>query len=119
MRKLIKNQFRTAYGKQGAFNRVMNSLSEPRQDIMNSYDLDSIFSEHNCPLFFNELMAMISKEWELFKNVFEDDKNRVIMALGDINKTRADAHAKALSEEDFSQVRLHFSRLEGILSDWI
>ena len=59
-------------------------------------------------------------EVDIFKNVFELQKNKVEVMLNDINEAgRSDAHAKEIEENDFQQLRLHFSKLEEILNSWL
>jgi hypothetical protein len=46
------------------------------------------------------------------------DKARLISALEDINRFgRPDAHAKAISNDDFMQLRLHFKKIEALVAD--
>ena len=59
------------------------------------------------------------REWDVFKNVFGVDKDRLRLILNDINQSgRPDAHAKLVKDDEFTQLRLHFKKLESILDEW-
>lgn len=72
------------------------------------------------PLFFLELINIIRREWPSLENIFSLDKARLIIMLEEINSIgRPDAHAKAISKDDFQQLRLHFKKLEDALVEWV
>jgi len=53
------------------------------------------------------------------KNIFEVDKIKLEVMLDEINADRVDAHAKSVDNDHFTQLRLHFNKLETILKDWV
>lgn len=66
-------------------------------------------------LYFNELRDVVGKEWAAFARWFDEDKERVMIWLDHVNRSRVDAHAKSVSEEDLAYLRVCFKRLEESL----
>lgn len=118
LRQIVRNQLKANYGKKTAGTKVIAALPEKRRDALPNKDIDSLLHTSQSPLFFLELRNIISREWELFKNVFEVDKIKLEVMLDEINADRVDAHAKSVDDDHFTQLRLHFNKLETILKDW-
>ena len=63
------------------------------------------------------------KSFEHYENILGElkkysktDKSKLTYMLDEINSIgRPDAHAKAISEDEFAQVRLYFKKIEAIL----
>lgn len=119
LRTLIKNTLRTSAGMKAARSKVGAAIPSDRRGKLEHLDLNEILHQDNSPLFFLELISILSKNWEDFKNVFEFEKSKFTNMLQDINSIgRPDAHAKNISEDDFVQLRLHFNKIEPILEEW-
>ena len=122
LRVVIKTALILSRGEKQASQSVLNSLTKERRERMKSSDINELLSRENSLLFFSELVSIIRREWEHVKHIFgdrSDDKRRVEVMLDDINLVgRPDAHARYVDEDDFSQLRLYFKRLERILNKW-
>lgn len=119
LRNLTKNTLVTKYGKKKAAENVLFALPENRRNKMGAFEINLLLERDESGLFFLELVNLIMREWDAFKNVFDMDKDRLRLILNDINQTgRPDAHAKYVNEDEFTQLRLHFKKLESILKDW-
>jgi len=118
LRTLLRNGLRFSYGNK-AKDKVISSLPENRREKMADNSLESLLSNDSSPLFFLDLVNIVNREWDAVKNVFEIDKNRVLLMLEEINKVgRPDAHAKTIANDDFDQLRLYFNKLDAVLSQW-
>ncbi|MEI2772480.1 MAG: ATP-binding protein [Candidatus Competibacter sp.] len=118
LRTVVRNALRFAYGNK-AKEKVIASLPESRREKMADHSLDSLLSKDASPLFFLDLVNIVNREWEVLKNAFEMEKNKVVLMLEEINRIgRPDAHAKSISKDDFDQLRLYFNKLEAVLSEW-
>ncbi|HTB21477.1 MAG TPA: AAA-like domain-containing protein [bacterium] len=118
LRTLVKNTLVTVVGRSKALQNALASLDGDRRTKLPN-DLAIIFDREKSPLFFLDLINIIIREWEYFKNIFECEKDKANIVLREINKFgRPEAHAKAISTDEFTQLRLHFKMLEGILSTW-
>jgi hypothetical protein len=62
--------------------------------------------------YFNELMLVLKKEWEVFASWFGTERDQVLNWMNHINKSRADAHAKELGAEELAYLRVCFGELE-------
>lgn len=119
LRVIIKMSMKLKYG--GTANeKVLACIPSARRDKL-SNELNILLSKSESPLFFLDLINIIKKEWEeCFKNIFTFDKEKIMLILNDINTLgRPDAHAKDISKDDFTQVRLHFNSIDKILESWL
>lgn len=116
---LIRNSLRTAYGKKKASERVLAALPKSRRARLSDQDIDALLNPESSDLYFLELIQLIDREWDVFQNIFEMDKDELRVILKSVNKDgRPDAHAKAIDSDTFAQLRLHFKKLEAILIEW-
>ncbi|WP_350015502.1 ATP-binding protein [Rhodanobacter sp. IGA1.0] len=119
LRTSIKNSLHANFGAADGAARVIASVPDNRKEKLKSLNLQELLDKDKSPLFFLELVGVIRREWEVLKNVLEIDKTKLVVMLEEINeKGRPDAHAKSLSQDDFAQLRLYFSKLEALLIDW-
>ena len=119
LRLVIRNALRTTYGRKKARETVLSALPGKRRDDLNSHDIDALLARDNSPLFFLDLISIIKREWSVMHNIFEMEKNKVVLMLEEINESgRPDAHAKYVDNDEFSLLRLYFNKLEDILENW-
>jgi len=119
LRKLIRNQIKSTYGKREGQQKLLSSLPENRRAALASKEIDEILEPSSSPLYFLDLVNIIDREWSIFKNIFEIDKEKVKFMLGEINTLRKDAHSNDIGTDDFSELRLYFRKLEAILENWL
>lgn len=119
MRVALRNTLHSTYGRKKAGERVIASLPERRRESIGTSDIDILLSRETSPLFFLELVAVIKREWDVFQNIFEMEKSNLEVMLDEINASgRPDAHAKYVTKDEFSQLRLYFTKLERLLANW-
>lgn len=118
LRKLIKNCLKMKYGNKISTEKVLSAIPESRRASV-ANDIEILLSNDKSPLFLLDLINILRKEWEAFANIFTDEKNKTIIILEEINALgRPDAHAKSISKDDFTQIRLHLQKIELILKEW-
>jgi len=119
LRTVLKNALRLAYGK-NAQEKILAAVPENRRKDLSRLDLESLLAREGSPLFFLDLINIITREWDKIQNIFEDDKSKIIAMLQEVNsKGRPDAHAKSISDDDFSLLRIYFNRLDDVLEPWM
>ncbi|MEZ9627504.1 hypothetical protein [Aliivibrio fischeri] len=119
LRVIIRNTLRASLGAKSARDKVGSAIIESRRMKYSELNLNEILHQDKSPLFFLELINILSRNWDEFKNVFEFEKTKLITMLNDINTIgRPDAHAKNIEQDDFIQLRLYFKKIEPILEDW-
>ena len=119
LRLITRNILRATFGRKKAGEKVLQAIPEKRRQQIGTDDIDVLLARDSSPLYFLDLIAIIKREWSCFQNVFEMEKNKMEVILNEINECgRPDAHAKYISEDDFSQLRLYFKKLEFILDGW-
>ncbi|WP_288739501.1 hypothetical protein, partial [uncultured Rheinheimera sp.] len=119
LRSLIRNILRANLGLVKAKATVLSSVVESRREKLNLLDFNQILEPSSSPLYLLDLRSIFNKEWEQFKNVTDIEKSKFLFMLDDINTFgRPDAHGKAIEEDEFTQLRLHFKKIEAILDDF-
>ncbi|HEX6899836.1 MAG TPA: hypothetical protein VF789_08985 [Thermoanaerobaculia bacterium] len=119
LRVVVRNALKIALGKTKATEKVLMAVPESRRTKLSNYDVDALLDRDASPLFFLELVNVIRREWDVFGKMVDIDKAKFIFILEEINSLgRPDAHAKNISADDFSQVRLHFRKMETFLEEW-
>jgi len=120
LRVALRNTLRAALGRKAAGEVVIKSIHENRRRSFATSDIDVLLAKHSSPLFFDELISIVMRKWDdHLKNIFEMDKRRAEFILKEINECgRPDAHAKYVDGDEFTQLRLHFKKLESVLEDW-
>lgn len=121
LRKTIKFSLKTKYGRKKAEERIISSIPKNRRESLSKRNIEFLLSKNDSPLYFLDLKSIISREWDsCMSNIFEMEKNKLDVMLSEINEFgRVDAHAKDITKDDFDLLRLHFNKLEKILSEWI
>lgn len=118
LRQIIRMTLRTTKGEKKGAEATLASLEEKRRKSLEGSTLSNLLDRDSSPLFFLDLINILNREWASFENVMAHDKARLISALEDINRFgRPDAHAKAISNDDFIQLRLHFKKIEALVAD--
>lgn len=119
LRKLTNMTLLVFEGEAKAREKVLNALPSNRRERFSSLSVDQLLDKDESPLFFKELVTIILKEWGSFQNTLSIEKDKFKFITDDINSIgRPDAHAKAVKQDDFEQLRLHFNRMEKILQRW-
>jgi len=67
-------------------------------------------------LYFNELITILIKNWDIFQNWFSRDSSDVQKELKMINEFRIDSHAKDIDKEELAYLRVCFKRIEESLA---
>lgn len=112
LRNIIRTVLHMKYGEVEAKKVVLDILGEPRKSKYFASTYKDLFNPVKTEIYFEDLKKIISKEWEVFKNIFGKDKEGIITYLNGINKYRNDAHAKEITTEDMSYFRICISKVE-------
>lgn len=119
LRTLIKNSLRITYGVNKSSEKVISSVQESRRPSLQTLNLNELLDKDKSPLYLLDLVNIIKREWAALENIFSIDKTKITVMLEEINsKGRPEAHAKAIEEDDFTQLRLYFKKLEDQLDDF-
>ncbi len=118
LRILLKGALRVTHGVKKAAEVVIAAVQESRRPVLQTLDLNALLDKDASPLYLLDLVNIIKREWSSVENLFSLEKNKLIIMLEDINsKGRPEAHAKAIAEDDFTQLRLYFKKLEDQLDE--
>ncbi|NGX16028.1 ATP-binding protein [Wenzhouxiangella sp. XN24] len=119
LRDLAYKVFVLSLGKSKVKDAVLSSIPSSRREKLSGYTAEALLDAEHSPLFLLDIIELINRNWEMFEKVFEGRKDKVMNALRDINESgRPDCHAKGVTSDDFTQLRLHFRFLESQLSGW-
>lgn len=111
LRKLVKMLLQANLGSSKAKDAVLNIFGGARKLKLNKLSYDDLFNASVSEIYFSDLTKIISKNWAVFQNMFEYTQKEIFDKLEFINKSRADAHAKEISEEQFAYFRLCMSNI--------
>jgi hypothetical protein len=110
MRDLLSDGLRFAEG-QKAMEAALSCLPADRRAVLAQHSYREIWPE----LYFNELASIMEKHFSSLQKRLSCSKNDALKWMDQINRCRADAHARGLSADDLAFLRVCFKRLEEIL----
>ncbi|GAB6264497.1 AAA-like domain-containing protein [Photobacterium sp. R1] len=117
LRKLVKFLLKANMGSAEAKTVILKIFGEPRKSRLAGLAYDELFDAAKSEIYFLDLGKIISKQWDVFKNSFDKTKQDTFKQLEFINASRADAHAKEISEEQFAYFRVCMSNLENDINE--
>lgn len=116
LRTLTRNVLKISLGSTKATSAVVAAVPESRRGSFAGANINHLLDRDKSPLFFLELINLIKREWASFEKSLETDKTKFIIMLEEINQYgRPEAHAKNLTKDEFTQLRLYFNKLDTIL----
>jgi hypothetical protein len=119
LRQLIRMQLFAQLGISNARIEVTKIMGEPRASKNSGLAYVDLFDGNKSGIFFTDLMKIINKHWDCFKNILGSDKDDIKLKLTFINKLRFDAHAKDVSKNDFQVFRVSMEQMEGAINNFI
>lgn len=119
LRLLVRRQLQAVMGKADAKNFVLDILGNPRKSKCISIGYNEIFDGASVDLYFMDLIKIINKRYDIFKNVFGANQADIIRKLEAVNERRADAHANTLSEDEMNYFRVCISNIESKIEDFM
>lgn len=115
----LKTSLRVTLGVKKAAAAVLAAIPEARRPTLQTMDLNSLLDKDSSPLYLLDLVNIIKREWSSFENMFSIDKTKLTVMLEEVNsKGRPEAHAKSVADDDFTQLRLYFKKLEEELDEF-
>lgn len=102
LREFVRASLRASLGKTEAKSVIIGVMTKPSQ-VANAekLDYDEIFHKE---FYFLNLKDVVVKNWQNFRFIFNNDKQKFMEAMDAGNKLRADAHAKSITPDQFKQV---------------
>jgi AAA-like domain len=97
LREITKTILMANYGKIEARNKILAVKKTEDRAKLEGTETNYLMKEH---FFFPELKILISKNWDIFKNIFMD-KGYFESYMEIINSQRIDAHAKDITEDEY------------------
>ncbi len=119
LRKVVKTQLVSSFGKGEATKKFLDVLGEPRKTKYAGAGYNDLFNSSACELYFEDLRKIIVKHYDIFKNIFGANKDDIDEKLKIINKYRADAHAKTITKEEMDYFRVSITTIEEKTFDFI
>lgn len=118
LRKLIRNQIKISMGKK-AKETFLKIIPTERREKMDLLSYDELFDGNKNEIYLPDLKTVILKNWDMFKNIFDNDQEGFKKNIDCINKCRMDAHAKNLTDEEMHFFRVCISKLENQLNEFL
>lgn len=118
LRRLCRMQLLVLYGEATARDYVIGILGTDGKRRCGSLSYSECFDARKSLLYFSDLVKIINKYWDAFKNIFGPDRGSIIGKLEIINKYRADAHAKPITKSEFQMFRLSIEEIENSIESF-
>lgn len=116
LRNLTRNVLKISLGPAKATSAVVAAVPESRRPPLDGLNINQLLDRDKSPLFFLELINVIKREWASFEKSLEIEKSKLSIMLEEINQYgRPEAHAKNLTKDEFTQLRLYFNKLDIVL----
>ena len=119
LRNVVRTTLQAKLGPQNAKRSVLSIMGASREQKYYTFSLKELFDPNKSEIYWEDLRKIISKHWDVFQNIFDKDQQRFNTYMDNINKYRADAHAKSVSDEEMSEFRLSATKIERLLADFL
>ena len=112
LRMICRMQLQSHYGAPKAKRIVLDILGEPRKTKDLSLSYIDTFDGNKSKILFSDLVKIISKHWDCFKNILGPDKDEIMLSLNKVNSMRKDAHANNISKCEMQSFRMYITNIE-------
>lgn len=119
LRQLARMQLLAQLGASKARDAVIKIMGEPRATKNSGLSYTDLFDGNVSGIFFSDLIKIITKHWECFKNILGSDKEDITLKLNLINKLRVDALAKKIKKDEFQLFRVSIEKLEESITNFL
>ena len=119
LRQLTRMQLLAQLGMADARDAVIKIMGEPRASKNSGLSYGDLFDGNKSGIFFNDLIKIINKHWECFKNILGSDKDNIKLKLNIINKLRIDAHAQDIKKDEFQMFRMSMEQMEETITNFM
>ena len=119
LRTVVRTLLFAKYGEVEARKNVLAIFGGDRKEKYEKFTLKDLFDPNISSIYLDDLRKIIYKYWEDFSNIFQCDKNECDGWLKQINKYRADAHAKNLNEDEMAYFRICISKIENLINNYM
>ncbi|ABC33185.1 conserved hypothetical protein [Hahella chejuensis KCTC 2396] len=112
LRNIVRMVLMVSFGENKAKEKVLEIFGNPRKDRLKGSKYREIFDPNKSEIYFSDISKIISKNWDVFNHVFSRTKKDVFSTLEFINSSRVDAHAKEITDDEFSYFRVCMKNVE-------
>lgn len=114
LRGLASLLLKANYGIGDCKKRILGAIPEERRKTIEHLEIEQILEEK---YYFLDLMQLYVKEFNVFENIFDKQAQKFYSTMDHINRTRPDAHAKELNDDEYQMIILEFNWLEKCLKN--
>lgn len=119
IRTIIRTQLVSYLGKSQAKEIVLSILGDPRKSQYSASSYEDIFNPNLSIIYFEDLRKIILKHWDYFKHIFTKGKQDFDAQMHSVNKYRADAHAKHVTDDEINYFRVCILSLEKQVEEFL
>ena len=119
LRKIVRMQLKAVKGQDDAKQTILDIFGGKRKLELSGLNYNDLFDPNKSEVYFSDLAKIISKEWDVFKNIFSNSKRETFQGLDFVNQSRVDAHAKYITDEEFAYFRICMSKIEKDLEEFL
>jgi hypothetical protein len=118
LRKIVRSVLKSHLTEKIARDMILDIFGGTRKIKLGGMSYHELFDPIISEIYFIDLAKIISKNWDIFKNTFSHAKKDMYEKLDFINKSRAEAHAKTITPEEFAYFRLCMSAIESDIAEY-
>ena len=119
LRKIVRTQLKAKYGESQAREKLLVSFSKEEQKKYNYLAYKDLFDPDKVNIYFEVLRNIIKKEWLTFEHIFSRKQEEFNLKMEAINKYRADAHAKQMTQDKMGHFRDCITWIETHVNDFL
>lgn len=118
LRTIIRRNLKLHYGVgQAKSNFIAIISNQDTKDFLSAMSYDSMFESKK--LYFEDLRKVIIKNWDIFSNVFSNNKDNFNTYMSYVNKHRYDAHANEITDEDIGILQISLQWLHSQVNEYL
>ena len=112
LRRIVRNNLLVKYGKDKSKEIVLDILGGWKKERCKDNSYEDLFDPKKSTIYFDDLRKIIIKNWDIFGNIFEVDKQSFDNMMTAINTYRFDAHAKEMTTSELVHFRSSIEPIE-------
>jgi hypothetical protein len=117
LRALVSQVFKISFSAKDRSGQLLAKLTQNRREILASCSFSELADRGESPLYFDELKSIILGHWDKFANSLEMEKAEFEYHMNAVNRSRADAHAKEIDDQQFERWRISIGEIAARLQD--
>ncbi|MEH2292793.1 hypothetical protein [Nostoc sp.] len=119
LRKIVRTQLKVKYGENQAREKLLVYFSKEEQKKYSHLAYKDLFDPDKVNIYLEVLRKIIKEEWLTFEHIFSRKQEEFNLKMEAINKYRADAHAKQMTQDKMGHFRDCITWIETHVNEFL